>query len=194
MGKKLSSGKPEVPPTIQGALVRLGMHAPSGSTVVVTASAKTKASPADVWRVWSEIEKWAIWSKPLHSSARWLEKRSWVVGAQFEQVLNYGFPLGKSVSVETVKEVNPNQSVAWWKEAKGVKSCHIWFFEPLQEGGTQITKTEVFVGPALVLGKLSGAKKRWSELFQQSVNGLIKAVDRADSNSGAQPTEPVSKN
>jgi len=166
-------------PTIKGALGRLGMMGPNLATLMISASVKTKASPEAVWETWSQIEKWSSWGKPLVSSARWLEGRVWEVGTKIEQINTWGFPFGRTVAIDTVKEVNPGQSVSWWKSAKGIRSCHIWFFEPLREGGTRIVKTEVFVGFTILLNK-PFIKRKWKALFQESVEGLAKAVERAD--------------
>jgi len=166
-------------PTVKGALGRLGMMHPNPATLMVTASVKTKATPEAVWQTWSQIEKWSAWGAPLIGSARWLEGREWEVGTKIEHINTWGFPFGRTVSIDTVREVNPGQSVSWWKSAKGIKSCHIWFFEPLREGGTRITKTEVFVGFTIMLNK-PVIKKKWQGLFQQAVEGLARAVERND--------------
>jgi uncharacterized membrane protein len=166
-------------PTVKGALGRMGMRSPNMATLVVSASATTSLPTQQLWNTWAQLERWPSWSQSLYCSARWLEKRDWEVGAKFEQVINYGFPLGKAVSLDVVKEVNPGQSVSWWKSANGVKSCHIWFFEPTREGGTRVTKTEVFVGPVIWLSKPL-LKKRLQASFQACVEGLIKAAERGD--------------
>src|SRR4029077_2734052 len=97
-------------PTIKGALGRLGMVGPNLATLMISASVKTKASPEAVWETWSQIEKWSNWGKPLISSARWLEGREWEVGTKIEQINTWGFPFGRTVAIDTVKEVNPGQS------------------------------------------------------------------------------------
>ena len=166
-------------PTVKGALGRLGMMHPNPATLMITASTTTKASPEAVWETWSQIEKWSGWGKPLIANARWLEGRNWEVGTKIEVINLLGFPFGRTVSIDTIKEVNPGQSVSWWKTAKGIKSCHIWFFEPLREGGTRIVKTEVFVGLTIFVNK-PVVKKKWRALFQEAVDGLAKAVERND--------------
>ncbi len=166
-------------PTIKGALGRLGMTQPHVGTLMISASTKTKAAPEDVWRTWSEIENWPKWGNPFIVNSRWLERREWEVGAKFEQAHQWGFPFFHTVSIDIVKEVNPGQSVSWWKSAKGIRSCHIWFFEPLREGGTRIVKTEVFVGFSIWLFKPL-LKKKWSKFFQDTVNGLARSAERAE--------------
>lgn len=165
-------------PTVKGALGRLGMNGPNPATLMVTASTISAASPEQVWETWSEIEKWSSWGNPFTVNARWLERRAWEVGAKFEQTVSWGFPFGTTVSIDIVKEVNPGQSVSWWKAAKGIRSCHIWFFEPLTQGGTRIVKTEVFVGSTIFLTK-PFIKSKWTRLFQQSVDSLARASERA---------------
>ena len=179
-------------PTIKGALGRLGMTGPNLATLMISASVKTKASPEAVWETWRQIELWSSWGKPLIANARWLEGREWEVGTKIEQTNVWGFPFGRTVAIDIVKEVNHGQSVSWWKSAKGIRSCHIWFFEPLREGGTRIVKTEVFVGFTILLNKLV-IKRKWKALFQESVDGLAKAVERAEARvpAGTAP-EPTS--
>lgn len=164
-------------PTVKGALGRLEMIKPNASTLVIHTSAETDLSPEEIWKVWSDLERWPTWCKPLVSSTRWLEKRDWEVGAKFEQTLHLGFPNGKKVSVETVREVNENQSVTWWKNEAGVKSCHIWFFMPLQNGGTRVYNTEIQVGYQVLLYKIF-VKGGWTSAFQQCVDNLIKTAQR----------------
>jgi uncharacterized membrane protein len=174
-------------PTVRGALGRIGKTKTTPATLIIVASTITRHSPDEVWKVWAELEKWPAWSQPLHASTRWIEKRDWEVGAKFQQVLNWGFPFGKSTSTDTVMEVNPGQSVSWWKNVKGVESCHIWFFEPLPDGGTRIVKTEVFIGLSIFLGRLF-VKRRWKAMFQSAVDGLARAVDRQTQAAGTPST------
>lgn len=164
-------------PTVRGALGRLGLRQPTPSTMVVTASRQTSLSPEVIWKAWSNLEAWPRWSKPILQSARWLEGRTWEVGSKFEQTRNLGAPVGRQVTVETVREVNQGQSVSWWEGTGGMKSCHLWFFEPLADGGTMVHETEVFVGFLPLLFKLV-MRGRLRNMFQESVDGLIKHAER----------------
>jgi hypothetical protein len=164
-------------PTIRGALGRLGMMHPTAATLVVVASKETKLPPEVIWKAWSNLEQWPRWSKPLVQSARWLEGRDWQVGSKFELTRSLGAPVGRQVSVETVREVNPGQSVGWWEGKSAMKGCHLWFFEPLPEGGTRIHKTEVFIGMIPFLFKPI-MRRSIKKLFEEAIDGLIKYAER----------------
>ncbi len=165
-------------PTVRGALARLGLTSTGPSILAVSASTQTNIDTEQVWQTWSKLEQWPRWAKPLITTARWLDGRHWEVGAQFELVRSLGFPIGRQVTVETVREVNQHQSVAWWGGKGGsLKTCQLWYFESLPEGGTQVHVTEIFVGPLVFLFRifLKGALTRG---YQEAVEGLVKAAER----------------
>lgn len=164
-------------PTIKGALGRIGMQRPTPSTLVIVATAETNLTPEEVWEAWSKLEEWPRWCKPMLQSARWLENRTWEVGSKFEQKRSLGAPIGTQLTVETVREVNPGQSVAWWDGTGPYKNCHLWFFEPMPTGGTRIHKTEVFVGFLFFMFKpfIKGGLTR---SFKEAVDGLVKHAER----------------
>ncbi|MCI0393839.1 MAG: SRPBCC family protein [Chloroflexi bacterium] len=157
--------------TIQYALQKIGIQQPTWQTVVVSA-AKEVALPRELlWDTWAKLEEWPQWSVPLHLSTRWIGEPGWRVGATFEQVLNLGFPLGQTVSSETIGAVVDAESVSWWKDAKGIKSCHIWEFAALAPDRTQVTNTELFHGVSMGLLKPFAARN-WQRMFEASVVGL----------------------
>lgn len=130
-----------------------------------------------MWETWMKLEEWPPCSMPLHVSTRWIGKPGWRVGATFEQVLNLGFPLGQTVSPETVEAVVDAESVSWWKDVIGIKSCHVWEFTALSPDLTQITNTEVFHGVSIGLLKPLAAKN-WQSMFETSVAGLINRAQK----------------
>jgi uncharacterized membrane protein len=156
-------------------LQQIGVGRPGWKTLV-TAAGAIADQPADrLWATWSDLPRWPEWSTPLHSAARWANGDSFVPGARFEQVLRLGFPLGRTTSHETVRVAQPGRLVSWSKEANGVKSSHLWRFEPLPDGRTRVSNVEVFHGTPIALIKpLVGA--RWRRLFQTSVENLIAAA------------------
>jgi hypothetical protein len=165
-------------PTIRGALARLGLPSASGKVLAVTASADTKLDPEHVWATWSKLDQWPRWSKSFVSASRWLEGRKWEVGAQFELVRTLGFPIGRQVTVETVREVNEGTSVAWWDGKGGsFRTCHIWFFESLPEGGTRIHSTEVLVGWVVALFKPL-MRRTLTRSFEEATQALARAAER----------------
>jgi len=158
--------------TIQYALQKIGVERPSWQTIVVSASKEAPLQRHSLWDTWMKLEDWPHWSVPLHQSTRWIGDPGWRVGATFEQVLNLGFPLGQTVSPETVGAFVDGESVSWWKEANGIKSCHVWEFVALADDQTRVTNTEVFHGVVLGLVKPLAAGN-WQRLFEASVAGLI---------------------
>lgn len=164
-------------PAVKGALNRLGLNSPSATTLVVHHQEITELPAAKLWEVLEDVERWSKWSKPLHERARWLEKRTFEFGARFEQVRHKGFPIGRQVTVETVREVNPGSSVAWWDGEGGLKSCRIWLFETMGDGRTKVSSTEVYRSFLILLAKPI-LSKRWNRLNKQSVSGLIEFAKR----------------
>lgn len=163
--------------TIQYALQKIGVERPSWQTVVVSASKEVTLPRQPLWDAWTKLEDWPQWSVPLHVSTRWIGEPGWRVGATFEQVLNLGFPLGQTVSPETVGAVVNGESVSWWKDAKGIKSCHVWQFAALAPDRTQVTNTEVFHGVSIGLLKPLAARN-WQSMFEASVAGLVERAQQ----------------
>src|SRR5262245_57263070 len=119
-------------------LEQIGVTKPSWQTLVTAAEAVT-AQPADrLWAAWSDLPRWPEWSTPLHVCARWTSGDSFAPDAQFEQVIQLGFPLGRTTSRETVRVVAPGRMASWAKEENGVRSCHVWQFKPLPDGRTRV--------------------------------------------------------
>jgi len=164
--------------TIQYALQKIGLEQPSWQTVVVSASEEAGLPRQLLWETWMKLEQWPQWSTPLHVSTRWTGEPGWRVGATFEQVLDLGFPLGQTVSPETVGEVVEAESVSWWKDAKGIKSCHVWEFAALAPDRTRVTNTEVFHGVSIGLLKPLAARN-WQRLFEASVTGLVQKAQQS---------------
>jgi hypothetical protein len=163
--------------TIQYALEKIGVERPSWQTIVVSASKEVPLPRQSLWDNWVKLEDWPNWSVPLHLSTRWIGEPGWRVGATFEQVLDLGFPLGQTVSLETVGAIVDDESVSWWKEAKGIKSCHVWEFAALAPNRTRVTNTEVFHGVATGLIKPL-ATRNWQRLFEASLAGLIERAQQ----------------
>lgn len=164
-------------PAVRGALTRLGLTHPTATTVVVHHQALTDIPATKLWEILQDVEKWSRWSKPIHERARWLEKRAFEFGARFEQVRHMGFPIGRQVTVETIRELVPGQTVSWWDCEGGLRSCRTWQFETTAEGKTRVTSTEVFRSPLLLLAKPI-LLKRWNRLNKASVDGLLEFAAR----------------
>lgn len=164
----LSKGHNEV----QYVLKKIGVEQSFWKTLIVTVSRETDISAETLWNVWSRIEDWNKWSQPLHDSAQWIHGNEWKNGNTFTQILELGFPFGKTISHETVGEVDSGKYVSWWKDEKCVAFCHLWKFESLPNGHTRISNTEVFHG--LIIGLIKPfIRNSWERIFLQSVDGLI---------------------
>jgi uncharacterized membrane protein len=166
------AGKGNEAASINTALQNIGVENPTWQTVVVATSKEADVPRETVWEIWSDLENWPTWSQPLHVSTRWLGEAEWAEGAEFEQVLNLGAPLGTITAQEKVSAIVPGERVMWCKDENGVKSCHVWQFETLATGGTRITNVEVFHGPAMGLVKPL-VVRNWQQMFEASVDGLI---------------------
>jgi len=166
-------------PVVKGALGRLGLTQPTAATVIVHYQETTDVPIEKLWSALENVDQWSRWSRPWHERARWLEKRQFEFGARFEQVRHQGFPIGRQVTVETVREVNPGTSVAWWGgEGSPVKTCRIWLLEPNADGTTRVTSAEVLRGFPVFFAR-PVLTKRWNRLNQAAVKGLIEHAKRA---------------
>jgi len=161
--------------TTEYALQKIGLKRPTWQTVVASASGEVALPRKLLWEVWMKLEDWPSWSRPLHVSARWTSEPGWKAGATFEQTLDLGFPLGRTVSPETVGAIANGELVSWWKEANGIKSCHVWEFSEPASGRTRVTNTEVFHGPAIGFIKPFAAGN-WQKMFEATVAGLLQAA------------------
>jgi len=153
------------------ALHRIGVDQPDWRTLVISVSKEVDVPRSVVWSIWTELPSWPRWSRPLHKSTRWLGKPGWRAGAEFEQVLNLGFPIGERTSLEHVGIVSEGGQVVWWKDENGIRSCHIWKLEELPEGRTRITNMEVFHGTSIGMIKIL-VGTRWLRLFELAVDHL----------------------
>lgn len=163
-------------PMVKGVYRRLNLEGPSAGSVAIGTAIDLSASPAEIFEVLQNLENWGRWGRPLHSGARWLEGRSFEVGSRFEQIRHLGFPIGKQVTVETVREVVPNQSVGWWDGNGGVRNAHLWAFEARPDGGTRVFNIEVLCGPLVFFAK-PFLGRRLRKRFRQSLEGLKKALE-----------------
>ncbi|GAB3832067.1 hypothetical protein GCM10027610_023620 [Dactylosporangium cerinum] len=152
-------------------LAKVGQSRVDWKTLVVAGSGVSNVSPAQLWAVWSDLERWPAWSQ-VHRSVRVAGVNALSIGGTFEQELELGFPVGVQRDRATFDELVPCVRASWSGDKNGVRSCHVWRFEPISGGGTYIHNVEVFAGTTIGLVKPLVAK-RWNRLFQQAVDGLI---------------------
>lgn len=165
--------------TVSYALERIGVERPTWQTLVVSAAQEIELPAAQLWNTWTRLESWPEWSRPLHEATRWTGQPGWVAGATFEQILQLGFPVGRSVNPVTVGAVDPGRLVSWWHTEGSMRTCHVWSFAELSSSRTRVTDTEVFHGLSVGLLKplLLG---NWQRRFAASVAGLARAASQPE--------------
>lgn len=165
----------ESDPMVKGVYRRLNLAGPRPGTVAIGTAIDVPMAAEELWKVLESLDDWSKWS-PIHSGARWLGGRTFEVGAKFQQVRHLGFPIGRQVTVEMVREVVPHQMVAWWDGNGGLRNAHLWTFEPRPDGGTRVYNVEVLCGPLVFFAK-PYLRRRLRKLFRQSLEGLERIVE-----------------
>jgi len=163
-------------PLIKSAFVRLGLQGPTAGCTAIGTAIDLPYAPDQIWQVLEDVENWHRWATELHSAGRWLEGRTFEVGSRFEQIRHLGFPIGRQVTVETVREVVPNQLVAWWDGHGGVRNAHLWSIEVRPDGNTRVFNIEVLCGPLVFLAKPI-LRRRLRKRFMASLEGLRRALE-----------------
>lgn len=153
------------------ALSRIAVEAPAWKTHLVLASAETDLTPGLIWHTWTNIEDWPSMSSMV-TKARWTRGQPWRVGSEFTQELRLGFPYRRTTWAERVASVEPGIAAEWGSDSQGLRTVHLWRFEPLEVGGVRITNVEVLHGSFIGVVKPL-VTRRWQRLFQAQVDGLI---------------------
>ncbi len=174
------AGKPDAAllrqPLVSAALQPIGV-APSWQTMILYTTRDTDVPPGKLWGVWQRLEGWSGWAQPLVVEAHWIDAPGWRAGARFEQVLDLGLPLNRMSSIETIGLADPERRVSWWKDTGGIKSNHVWSFEPLPDGGTRVVDFEILHGVLIGLAR-PVTEQRWQQRFEDALDGLILAARR----------------
>ncbi|NUT21841.1 MAG: hypothetical protein HOV77_21920 [Hamadaea sp.] len=155
-------------------LAKIGQAEPDWKTLVVEGSRSSAVPVEQLWATWIDLESWPSWS-PIHRSVKLVDARPLSVGSSFDQELELGFPVGVQHERARFDEFEPQARASWSGDKNGVRSCHVWRFEPTPGGGTHVHNVEIFVGTTIGLVK-SLVAKRWNGLFQAAVDGLIAAA------------------
>lgn len=156
-------------------LGRIGISDVGWQTLIVQGSAVTTASPEQVWTLWSDLSTWPQWS-PLHLKTTWAGEPGFSAGAQFDQTIKLGFPVGTKTQRELVDVLEPAVRASWSGDKNGIRNCHVWSFTPAEDGGTRISNVEVFTGTTIGLVRpLVG--RRWNSLFQRAADGLARMAE-----------------
>jgi hypothetical protein len=163
------------PTEVDYCLGRIGVTSPGWQTLIVKGSAVTPASPERVWAVWSDLATWPRWS-PLHVRVSWAGAPGFTAGAQFDQMIGLGFPVGTKTQRVVVDAAEPAARASWSGYENGIRNCHLWSFTPTGDGGTRISDVEAFTGTAIGLVRpLVG--RRWNSMFQRAADGLARIAE-----------------
>lgn len=133
-----------------------------------------------IWPVFAAPARWSDWGESWFTAARWVEaKDDWKIGCGLDLTLDLGPPFGQVTGTGTVVVADVTgdgpRTVAWVREAGGVRQVHVWRFEPLPGGGTRIRNGAVFAGlPAAMIRPL--VEEMWRIKFRSSLSGLIDAA------------------
>jgi hypothetical protein len=158
---------------VMHVLDRMGIDSPSWKSLIVLSSADAEADPELVWLTWADIDNWPSMS-PLVNATQWTSGDLWRPGSEFVAKLNLG--LGSETAKNRVMSVDPGRSAEWGQSRGGLRTAHVWRFEPRQSGGVHITSVAVFHGSSIGVLKPFVAK-RWRRLFQAQVEGLVDMAD-----------------
>jgi len=156
-------------------LGRIGIASAGWQTLIVQGSSVTTASPERVWAMWSDLSTWPQWS-PLHLQATWAGEPGFTAGAQFDQTIKLGFPVGTKTQRVLVDVLEPGVRASWSGDENGIRNCHVWTFTPADDGGTRISDVEIFTGTLMGLVRpLVG--RRWNSLFQGAADRLARMAE-----------------
>jgi hypothetical protein len=163
---------PAVSPDIAFCLQRVGEDRSGWDTLVVSGAADTPVAVEVVWAVWTDLERWPVWS-PLHRSVTRTSTAGLAARATFDQQLSLGFPIGTTSQHVTIDLLEPARRASWSGDGNGIKSCHLWSFTSSPDGGTHVSNVEVFAGVTVAILRPLVAR-RWNRQFQAAVDGLIR--------------------
>jgi len=156
-------------------LDRMEIDSPSWKSLIVHNLADAVADPERVWLTWADIDNWPSMS-PLVIATRWTSGDPWRPGSEFVAELNLGLRLPRETAKNRVMSVDPGRSAEWGQSTGGLRTAHLWRFEPRSSGGVRITSVAVFHGSSIGVLKPFVAK-RWRQLFQAQVEGLVDMAD-----------------
>jgi len=142
---------------------------------VVEDRIEVAASPEVLWSCFAELSKWHYWF-PVLVEAEWIAGTLWTLGAQFRQVMKFGFPLGKVTGVGTIIEISASPYVAWEGRVAGMEAVHGFRFDATA-GGTEVLSRHEFYGPLALLGRLLFLTLRVHKIYRASLAGLKAYVE-----------------
>jgi len=111
--------------------------------LVVRKEILIQASPADVWKIQTDINAWKDWQTDISKS-------------QLNGAPNTGsifkWTSGGLAITSALQEIVPQERIAWSGKAIGSYVKHVWMFKP-QNGGTLVTTEESMEGWLIMILK-----------------------------------------
>ena len=160
---------------VMQVLNRMGIDSPSWKSLIMINLADAEADPKQVWLTWADITNWPSMS-PLVNATHWTSGDPWRPGSEFVAELNLGLPQWNEMVKNRVMSVDPGRSAEWGLSRGGLRTAHLWRFEPRPSGGVHITSVAVFHGSSIGVRKPFVAR-RWQRLFQAQLDGLVDMAD-----------------
>ena len=142
---------------------------------VVENHIEVAASPEILWTCFADITKWPHWF-PALVEVECLSENAWVLGAQFRQVVKFGFPLGKVTGIATITEVSSSPYVAWEGKIAGMEAVHGFRFDATP-GGTEVLSRHEFYGLLALVTRLLFLTRRVHKIYQAALEGLKAYVE-----------------
>jgi len=133
------------------------------------------ASPEVLWTCFADLNKWHYWF-PALVEAEWIAGTPWTAGAQFRQIVRFGFPLGKVGGVATIIEVSASPYVAWEGRVAGIDAIHGFRFNATA-GGTEVLSRHEFYGSLALLARLLFLTRRVHRIYRAALVGLKAYVE-----------------
>ena len=133
-------------------------------------------SPAQVWSLFSNLERWPAWS-PICRACRLRDDRQQI---QVGSILEIRFAvMGLVLNVPaTVVHFDPPTSITWHGRKFGINAIHSYRFLP-QNHGTLLCNEETLFGFAFPLSSLVRAWYHLSKLSSESLQGLKRELASA---------------
>ncbi len=142
---------------------------------VVEDRIEVAASPEVLWSCFADLGKWPHWF-PALIETQWIGGTPWTVGAQFQQTVQFGFPLGKVRGVATIIEISASPYVAWEGKVAGMEAVHGFRFDATA-GGTEVLSRHEFYGSLALLARLLFLTRRVHKIYRTALEGLKAYVE-----------------
>jgi uncharacterized protein YndB with AHSA1/START domain len=104
--------------------------------ITASGSVEISASPAEVWKIISDIGDWPSWNPDVREARL---EGDLSAGSRFK------WRAGPGIITSVLRCVEPGQELGWTGTAKGVHAIHVWRLEGIPRG-TRVTTEESWDG------------------------------------------------